>query len=283
MKAHGLALGPAARVSGPPHGMSPFFFGEPDESLFGCWHAPVEHDGRSTGVVLCPPIGQEYIRAHRTFRQLAGRLARQGFHCLRFDWTGCGDSAGDDDAGRVERWRKDAGMAIDVLRDRSGVRTIAMVGLRLGAPLAGLAAAERGDIETLVLWDPVICGHAYLESLVRQHRARMRDFPVLITTPPAGQAPSEALGFPVSEGLRADLEGLDLSTLSRRPARDVLLVETRRAAEIEPLKDPLERLGVRVETALIETPSMWIEDINKVLVPHAVLQAVVAWLDGVAA
>ncbi len=263
--------------------MTPLYFGEPGEALFGCWHAPIGGPARSTGIVLCPPTGQEYILAHRTFRLLAARLARQGFHCLRFDWYGCGDSSGEDADGRLDRWRADAVAAIDLMRTRSGVRSVAAVGLRLGATLAALAAAGRGDVDCLVLWDPVVNGRGFVEAMGKQHRDRLRRFPVLVETPPAGRVVTEALGFPVGDDLRADLDRLDLSALSAAPAGRILLVDTRTGSAVEPIERRLTQLGAQVEVRSIDTPSIWIEDINKVLVPHAVLQAILAWLTRVAA
>ena len=48
---------------------------------------------RQSAIVLCQPLGHGYLRAHRAFRNLAVSLASQGFHVLRFDYYGCGDSA----------------------------------------------------------------------------------------------------------------------------------------------------------------------------------------------
>ena len=51
--------------------MNPFFFGESERALFGLYHPPKSATVRELGVVLCYPMGQEYMRAHRAFRQLA--------------------------------------------------------------------------------------------------------------------------------------------------------------------------------------------------------------------
>ena len=75
------------------------------EGLFGWYHA-ADAGGRDIVVVLCPPMGPEYTRSHRTLRHLADRLALAGIPALRFDYHGVGDSAGDeDDPDRVGHWR----------------------------------------------------------------------------------------------------------------------------------------------------------------------------------
>ena len=45
----------------------PFFFGPAECALFGVYHPPRVQRNAAVGVVLCPPWGQEAIRAHRGF------------------------------------------------------------------------------------------------------------------------------------------------------------------------------------------------------------------------
>ena len=84
----------------------PLHFGPVGSPLFGCYHPP-DGAARRSGVVLCYPFGQEYVRAHRAFRLLANRLASVGFHVLRFDYHGCGDSSGGRGRGDLSRWKSD--------------------------------------------------------------------------------------------------------------------------------------------------------------------------------
>ena len=63
--------------------------------LFSWHHPPSADTGRGAGVVLCPPLGYEYMSAYPTFRILAERLAALGFDVLRLDYDGTGNSSGD--------------------------------------------------------------------------------------------------------------------------------------------------------------------------------------------
>ncbi|HVQ29080.1 MAG TPA: alpha/beta hydrolase, partial [Vicinamibacteria bacterium] len=114
---------------------------------------------------MCAPAGQEYLRAHRAFLQLAERLAALGFDVLRFDYFGCGDSAGDDHEGRLDVWLENTKAAIEEVEALCGSDRVSLVGLRLGAALAAQAQAGRGAPSALVLWDPVLDGPRYLEAL----------------------------------------------------------------------------------------------------------------------
>ena len=142
--------------------MQPFYFGTSQEQLFGVYHAPESAARRSSAVVMCQPIGHEYLRAHRAFRNLAASLAENGFHVLRFDYLGCGDSSAGGDRTTVQQCLTDLSAAIDELKDMSGATKVTLVGLRVGAALAALTAARRRDVERVVLWDPVVDGAAYV-------------------------------------------------------------------------------------------------------------------------
>src|SRR5512143_1046286 len=141
--------------------LRPFFFGEAAEPLLGLHHPAGGARPRRVGVAFLNPFGDEYLRAHRPLRQLADRLASCGFDVLRFDYFGCGDSAGDDEQGRIRRWLQDAAAAVEELEALSGSARVALIGVRLGASLAVELAARRPGVEQLVLWDPVADGSRY--------------------------------------------------------------------------------------------------------------------------
>ena len=83
---------------------TPIWFGDPDRPLFGWFEAP--EDGKAcAGVVICPPLAVEGTTSKPGLRHLSTRLAAEGFAVLRFDYTGTGDSSGDDrQPGLVADW-----------------------------------------------------------------------------------------------------------------------------------------------------------------------------------
>src|SRR5690349_23606894 len=96
-------------------GPTPIYFGDPGSRLFGWIHRPTPQV-RSIAVLLCNPLGDDVVRAHRSVRHLAENLCAAGFSVLRFDFHGTGDSAGTErDPGRLDAWRHDIGLPIDEL------------------------------------------------------------------------------------------------------------------------------------------------------------------------
>jgi pimeloyl-ACP methyl ester carboxylesterase len=97
---------------------------------------------------------------------LADRIAQSGLPVLQFDYPGCGDAAGDHtESGRVAAWVESIGTAADELKRRTGIAEVIIVGFRLGALLAPLAAERRGDIAGLALLAPPASGRAYVREM----------------------------------------------------------------------------------------------------------------------
>ncbi len=258
--------------------LQPCFFG-PDDSLFGCHHAP-EGEDRHHGVVVCPPFGHEALQFHRALAQLAGHLARAGCPVLRFDPYGCGDSAGDGTEGRLARWVEDIASAIEALRARApGLRRVSLVGLRLGATLALRCAAERTDVDGLALWDPILDGRAYLEQLDRLHAGVLARAHVLPTAAESSGARDQRLGFPLSAEFVADLLSLRL-TDAPLSVRKALVLRSHPQADTAPLVELLRVGGARVTTHQSLQPELWRweEDFGRQLVPLPLLRRLVEGL-----
>ncbi|MCS6914980.1 MAG: alpha/beta fold hydrolase [Myxococcales bacterium] len=266
--------------------MTPSFFGPSARSLFGIYHPPVGRPARNRGVLLCAPLGQEAIRAHRALRQLAILLSRARYHVLRFDYYGCGDSAGDSSEGHTTQWLEDIATATAELKDCAGVNRVCWVGLRYGASLAVLAARGRRDLDSLVLWDPVVDGKAYLREVCAMHeqllleelgdRRRHRR----ATSPDDAE---EILGFPLPRRLRDEIRQLDLLSIVDYPVRRVALVVSSTTPAYDRLRAHLSSL--RLDMTYAHVPAEWNSDqvMNRSLVPMDLLQTIVASLAEAAA
>ena len=190
--------------------MSPLYFGRAGERLFGVYHASATATARRTGVVLCAPFGHEYIRAHRSLRQLAIQLASRGYHAFRFDYFGCGDSEGEGEDATAARWLCDIESAIDELRGIAGVQRCCLVGLRFGGTMAAEVASRRSDVEAAILWDPVGSGRAYLRAMARLQRRWLWGRPGSHLFAMRPDVP-ELIGFPAPLTLRQSMAQLALA------------------------------------------------------------------------
>lgn len=255
--------------------MTPFFFGAATRRLFGLYTPALATGGRQRGIVLCHPWGQEYLRAHRSMRQLGNMLAVAGYHVLRFDYFGTGDSGGDMTEADLKGWQADVETAVEELKDTAGLARVSLLGLRLGATLAAqVAAKRRKDVDALVLWDPVVAGGDYLFEL------RRSDELSLVRSAESGGG-LEVLGFPLTATLLHDLQPIDLvKHVPHLPARTFVAVS-------EPLVSH-DALRIALEAApagpismeTIDSLPTWFEDRDSGAgaVPVKVLKRIVEWL-----
>src|SRR5665213_1908839 len=120
----------------------PLYFPSGEHQLFGWLHRPAAEHMSDTGLVICKPFGYESICAHRSIRSFAEAAAALGVPALRFDYVGTGDSADlEPEAEQLALWTRDILAAVTELQRCTGVRRVCLLGFRLGALLATLAAA----------------------------------------------------------------------------------------------------------------------------------------------
>jgi len=255
----------------------PFYFGPPDKRLFACCHEPTLERRRKCAVVVCQPIGHEYVNSHRALRQLASRLCYAGFPVLRFDYYGCGDSSGSTEEGRVAQWLEDISTAISEVRRRTGAVQVCLAGLRVGAALAMMSAAELTDPESLVLWDPVVNGKSYLDSLLGLQKEMLRFRP----KPSRKQRPLDyvdVLGFPLSRFLQAELKNIHLPAIGGSLLKNVLVIQTDRTTNEVGSQKHAWPLGSCFEYRRLNAPQVWLPTADgSLVVPSQVLHSIVSW------
>ena len=263
--------------------MTPFFFGAEDRQLFGLFQSG--RGASSTGgtaALLCNPFGQETVRSHRMYRVLADRLARSGVDVLRFDYHATGDSPGEDEDGEPEGWTADLVLAHAELLSRSKATRVVWLGARLGATLAIKASitAERAP-DTLILWEPIVEGRAYLRELADRHIQTLRS---------SFNAPAhlwarrlesgamglgrEGVGFELGDALRSQLAALTAGSLPRPRGRRCDLIEHGDRPPVAALAQAWRNEGLDVHEIVLRHDFDWLaaEALNTALVPTEAIQ-----------
>jgi pimeloyl-ACP methyl ester carboxylesterase len=232
------------------------------------------------GAVLCYPFLQEYFRSHRAFLRFATQLAGKGWHVLRFDYSGCGDSYGDGPSGPDE-WAQNVRVASLELRERAGAIRLALIGLRLGASLAASVAASVQPLHQLVLWD-LVNGPDYLREL--------GEFRHAATLSPGARRKIEqsgrndgGVGLDVAPEVRQSIGRLDLDAQLKACADRILVLDTQ---ESDAAADFARRLAEnrKVTFKRVSERPIWIErkrnDPRNIKVPTASLDAILDWMSG---
>lgn len=220
--------------------MTPSYFGPSSKQLLGIHHPP-KGPAKQAGVVLCAPAPQEYMRSHWAYRKLADLLAKSGFEVFRFDYSGTGDSWGDNLHASVQGWVDDVRVAVKELKDITGVRRVSAVGMRVGAAIAA-QASEGLNLERLVLWEPVVDGNSYLNDLLRVQRDLHKDV-IAPPSPDVDGRMAELLGFTLSHEHEHELRQLNLNRITLS-AKHIAVVTGEAKPEYQALVQALVSKGL---------------------------------------
>jgi pimeloyl-ACP methyl ester carboxylesterase len=257
-----------------------FWFASGGLRCFASLHLPATTPQR--GVVLCNALGFEGQTAYRALWYLADRLTESGFAVLRFDYHGCGDSAGSDfDSDRVGAWVRSTDGAIDALRARAGVRDVQLVGLRFGAALAYLAARRRRDVSGLAMWWPALSGKAYARELRAVSMLSADGRPEQnVETPARSMDAMEVVGYEFSSETLAAIRAVDVPGESGPLATGrVLMIDRDDDAKAARSAAQLSELGERVEQLVLPGyADFMIDNETFSVLPVSALEALAQWL-----
>jgi uncharacterized protein len=254
--------------------MEAYYFGDKEE-IFGIYHEPYFEKDKQIGVVICNPLGQEYIRSHKAIRILAQGLSDSGYHVLRFDYIGTGDSYKYDDDISLKNLLSNVELAITELKDSCGIDKIVVVGLRFGAALATIIS-QYTLIERIVLWNPVYNGENYLKEIsVSYNNWLLGAFAKSKKTPGVS---FESHGFAINEKLYSDIKSYKVENIISEYECKILIIHREKT-----LNDILNKT-FKGTTEYIDSidGEFWIkmeDEINKSLVPVQEIDAIVNWLN----
>ena len=256
----------------------PVYFGHSDRPLFGWIHRPPGADEMPVGVVICNPFGYEAVCAHRSLRHFADMAAAAGLPAIRFDYDGVGDSAGSEfDPRRVDAWVASVSQAIAALGSRTGARRFVLLGVRLGAALAAMAAVGRNDVAGIVAIAPVVSGRTFLREALALQGTH------------AGQADSrgevvdddlrEVLGAPITPETWEAIGRIDMSGLSASPASEVLMLDRATLGKAAPWVQRLRDAGAHVEDHRVAGYEEMVLDSHEAQLPNEMLRITGEWLN----
>lgn len=135
----------------------PIVFYNQRQQINGILHLPTTHDALCPAVAFFHGFTGTKVEPHRIFVKTARELAAIGFYVLRFDFRGCGDSAGDFSEMTIGGEISDAMKSIDVLTAMRGVdpERIGVLGLSMGGCVAACVSGQDTRVKSTVMWAPL--------------------------------------------------------------------------------------------------------------------------------
>ncbi len=240
-----------------------FYFGSDSCRKFGVLHRPESQP--HTGLVFCPPYGEEMVASYSHFTRWAKELAREGFAVLRYHPCGTGESDGEAGEFTVESAVKDAVEALACFREHVGLERIGFFGLRFGG-LVAVQAALKTQPDFLVLWSPVTQPRQYCRELLRllltKELVHQQAEHVRVTTKGLVEAleagrPVDIMGYEMSPDFYRQMTA-NPPWPDSPPARDVLWLS--RPRERDPMVALAERWktnGNGIEFQSFDGPAFW--------------------------
>ncbi len=273
------------RITTPAGDAQPLYFRSGANRLFGWLHLPKTPRRAGLGVVICSPFGYESICAHRSVREFAQAFAGAGIPALRFDYLGTGDSGDvDENIDHIKLWSEDVVAASRELQVLADVDRICLLGIRLGALLATLAAGKSPSIDSMILVGPVVSGRRYASELRMTQLAGSALSGSLESTAEAaarraGPQPLEAGGFTLSAPTVEALTQVDLLSSAPPSVNSMLILDGDKLPSAKRWAERLSsspiRCDYRTMPGLIE---MSMTAPQFAAVPHTMISACVEWL-----
>jgi pimeloyl-ACP methyl ester carboxylesterase len=229
----------------------------------GVLSAPIDHR-RDTGWVVCHSFGMEQVWLQPLEVAVARSLSAAGFPVLRYHAQGYGDSQASTDVATMASQTRDALDAVDVLARETGIARVGLAGGRVGATIAALAA-QRSDASAAILWEPMIDGRRYVDSLLRV--ASVTELGTASVLDAAPRDPQEIFarsghmdiqGFPLYRAVFDEMSAFELLSALNSYRGHSLVVQISRSPkprpELEHLVSHLNEVGGRATLGIVTDP-----------------------------
>jgi len=227
-----------------------------------------------TGYVMCGAWGFAELCSRKFLRILADDLAAAGFPVLRIDYPGtCNMLDPEPDTG-LDGWVQTAADGARRLREISGCRRVLFFGLNIGSTVALMASQALGDVEGVILADPVFSGRRYMREL--QLHAQMTDEGLGVAL--SGKKGETGFsGFKMSEKLQAELKAINVGKLELTShPRCLVLMRTGDGNDME-MADQIEAKGCPVERETFDGYGQLMGTPATSIISDKVIADVIAW------
>lgn len=241
-----------------------------EHQLYSVYHEPSDYGDSNIGVLLCNPLGQEYVRCHKLYVNLANRLAQEGCHVLRFDYLGTGDSSGNFNSFSLVEGTNNIETMANELRDTFDVSRVILIGVRMGATMSILHACKN-SIDGMALIHPIFTGDDYIQNIKGEYQKWLDGSFTKEKTDIEGSFSS--FGFKYSEELTEELESIQIDQRHFISDTKVLLIGEDKPKWLEGLSQ------LRYEPS--STNEFWMKksrEADKSMVPLIELNQIMDWL-----
>lgn len=247
----------------------PFFLPSRLGRIFCIYHEPAGDVETWGNILVIPGFNEEMNRCRSMVTIQAQALAQQGLGTLVIDLYGTGESDGEYGDARWDTWLEDIHGATAWLDNQPG-ECVALLGIRLGFPLA--VSAVRDDLKprALVAWQAVVDGKSYFTQFMRMKIAANMDRTDIPKETSGGMRAQlaagssiEIAGYEIGPELGMTLDKLKLAELLPPETSKVAWFEKAAGAEntLSPASEKViegwKESGCVIEVGHFDGPAFW--------------------------
>lgn len=265
--------------------MEAFYFN--DNKLFGIYHNPNPNNDKKSGIIMCNPLGQEYIRCYHAFQELAKKLAKKGYHVLRFDYAGTGQSIGESDLLSAKSMILDIESAINELKSGASLENLNIIGLRYGATVATLLGSKN-LIDSLVLWSPIINGETYLKELTGINKFYNKNWTNIYNEDIIQEKRDgdlfESMGFKYSSNILRDIKSVLMEKSKFSINTKVLVLNEKNNKDFRNIACNLKDSNPKITFDILDHERFWLkneDEKEKSLIPISDLNKIIKWFENI--
>ena len=247
----------------------PFFLPSSAGRIFCIYHEPSGDVETWGNVLVVPGFNEEMNRCRSMVTIQAQALAQQGLGTLVIDLYGTGESDGEYGDARWDTWLEDIRYAEAWLDDQPG-GCVALLGIRLGFPLAVSTVRNSPKTRVLIAWQAVVDGKSYFTQFMRMKMAANMDRTDIPKETSGGMRAQlaagssiEIAGYEINPELGMALDSLNLAELLPPETSKVIWFEKATGAEgalspaSEKLVESWQQSGKATEIQLFDGPAFW--------------------------
>jgi hypothetical protein len=145
--------------------------------------------------------------------------------------------------------------------------------------MASIVGAHRGDIEGMVLWDPVINGMDYVAELKSQHQKHLVRYGGVPQNLALENKDQEVIGFTLTTNFLTDLQPINLLTVASQFTKKILFIQSTEIAYGKDVESQIRKAHPLVEFQHLPSNPIWIKGdaLTRKLVPQHIIASVVSW------
>lgn len=242
----------------------------PHGRLFAVLHEPLGEITRRGNVLVVPAFNEEMNRCRSMVTLQAQALAALGFGTLTVDLFGTGESDGGYGDARWEIWIDNICQAMKWLDANQPGGCVALLGIRLGVPLAIAALQKDLRPRRLISWQALSDGKSYFMQFMRMRLAAnmdRTDIPKETTAAMREQlavgTSIEIAGYEIAPELVSSIESIRLSECVPHERIATAWFEKGNGEELvipsasQKLLADWRQAGRRVDAAAFVGPAFW--------------------------